>query len=377
MNFRRWLLALGAFFALAVAVAGCGSNVPGNSVADVAGNPISLAAFNHWMYIAAKGEQASETGAPLVIPTDPPQFPSCISEIRKEVPTLAKEPVKELRATCKELFTSLSSNVLDFLIRAYWYQALAAREHVLVTNAAVMSAFNKDKQAQFGGSEAKFQSFLSSSGQTVQDVLYRVRANLVYDKLINKMAKPVTSQTIAAFYAAHSSEFVTPESRDLRIVLAKTKSSADAAKSALSHGQSWTTVAKKYSIDSATKDKGGQLNDITQNGQQDQTLTNAAFSAPQNKLEGPIQSPFGYYVLEVTKINKSTRESLAKAHNQISTALTNEAKAAAQNKVNALAKKRYYGQTFCRTGYVMDDCSGYKPPKKSSTTGTGTTGTTG
>ena len=53
-------MALGAFFAVAGGIAACGSSVPGNSVADVAGNPITLQAFNHWMYVAAKSQAAQQ-----------------------------------------------------------------------------------------------------------------------------------------------------------------------------------------------------------------------------------------------------------------------------------------------------------------------------
>ncbi len=369
MTLRRWLLALGAFFALAVAIAGCGSGVPSDAVANVSGNPITTRAFNHWMYVAAKGEAQSSQGAPVIAPTDPPDFTGCISQVRQQDPSLAKVSDKQLKATCKQLFTSLNSQVLDFLIRAYWYQAYAAKHNVTVSNSAVQAAFNHDKAAQFGSSPSKFQSFLSQSGQTVQDVIYRVRVNLIYQKLVNKETQPVSTSEINAYYAAHSSQFGTPESRDLRIVLTKTQSQANAAKSALSGGQSWTSVAKKYSIDSATKDKGGQLNNISQ-GQEDQTLNNAAFSGHVGKLQGPIKSQFGYYLVEVTKINKATQKSLADVSSTIRQTLTAQNKQTAANTVDAKAKKEYLSQTKCLSDYMMVDCSGYKAPKKSPTSTT-------
>jgi foldase protein PrsA len=362
MNFRRWLLALGAFFSLAVVVSGCGSSVPSGSVVDVSGNTITTRAFNHWMYVAAKGQTQSNPGAPLVVPNDPPDFNGCVVQVRKEVPTLAKVPTKQLKATCKQLFTSLSSQVLDFLIRAYWYQADAAKHHVSFSNTAVQSAFNHDKTAQFGASQAGFQRFLTQSGQTMEDVLYRVRVNLIYQKLVNKELKPVTNSEVGAYYAAHASQFGTPESRNLRIVLTKTKSAADAAKSALANGQSWTTVAKRDSIDSATKNKGGQLTNVTQ-GQEDQALSNAAFAAPVNKVEGPIKSQFGYYLVEVTQIHQPTHVSLAKARPTIMQTLTLQARQSAQSTVDTRARKEYLKQTKCLSDYMMNDCSGYKPPK--------------
>jgi foldase protein PrsA len=364
MSFRRRVAALCAFFVVALAAAACGSNVPGNSVAFVAGNPLTTVAFKHWMFVAAKGQAQSSPGAPLVVPTDPPGFNGCVEQVRKQVPNLAKVPTKQLKATCKQLFTSLSTQVLDFLIRSYWYQALAAKEHVVVSNAQVQQTFNKDKQQQFGGSEAQFKTFLTQSGQTLQDVLYRVRVNLIYTKLIGKQIKPVTQSAIAAYYNSHKSQYGTQESRDLHVVLTKTSSSAAAALSALKSGQSWTTVAKKYSIDSATKDKGGLLTNVTR-GQQDQTLDQAAFSAPVNKLMGPIKSPFGYYIVEVTKINPAKQQSLSQVQSLIRQTLTSQQRSNAASLVDKRARDAYLHQTFCRSpSFVMADCSGYKPPKK-------------
>jgi hypothetical protein len=139
------LTALGAFFVLAIAVAGCGSGVPGNSVADVAGNPITTQAFNHWLFVAAKSQAAQNPGGPVIVPNDPPQFSGCVAQVRRQIPSLAKTSTKQLRADCKQLFTSLSSQVMDFLIKGYWYQAEAARDHINVTDAQVQQAFLKAK----------------------------------------------------------------------------------------------------------------------------------------------------------------------------------------------------------------------------------------
>ena len=362
MTPRRWLLALCAFFSVAVAVAGCGSSVPGGAVAGVSGTPISMRAFNHWMYVAAKGQAQSSPGAPLVVPNDPPNFKNCIAQVHQQVPNLAKVPAKQLKATCKQLFTSLSGQVLDFLIRAYWYQADAAKHHVTVSNAAVQKAFNRDKTQQFGSRQSKFQSFLTQSGQTVQDVLYRVRVNLIYQKLVTKEIKPVTNAEIQAYYAAHATQFGSPENRDFHVILTKTQADANAAKSALSKGQSWSTVAKRYSTDAATKNSGGLMTHMTQN-QGDQALSRAAFSAPVGKLVGPIKSPFGYYLVEVTAIRKAVQEPFAKAQPVIKQTLTAQARQTAQAAVDARARKEYLGSTQCLSAYKMNDCSGYKPPK--------------
>jgi foldase protein PrsA len=385
------LVALGAFFVVAVAVAACGSGVPGNSVADVAGNPISTQAFDHWMYVAAKSQASGNPGAPVIVPTDPPKFTKCVAQVRAQVPQLAKEPDKTIQSQCKQLFTSLSGTVLDFLIKGYWYQEEALRDHVKVTDAQVNNAFKSAEKAQFPtNTTASFNQFLSQTGQTLQDVLFRFRISQVFQKLLAKQSHKVTPAQISAYYKSHLKQYGTPETRDLRIVLTKSKSQADAARAALKHGQSWKKVAKKYSIDPTSKNNGGLLVGV-QKGQEDHALDVAAFSASANKLLGPVKGQFGYYVFEVTKITKATQQTLAQATASITSTLTQQNSTTSQTALDSLVKKHWQSQTTCQSEFVAIevDCSNYKaaptpttptvpttPPAPSTTPTATTTSTT-
>jgi len=172
------------------------------------------------------------------------------------------------------------------------------------------------------------------------------------------------------------SQFGTPQTRDIRLVRTNSQGQAQAAKSALQSGQSWNAVAKKYSVDTATKNKGGLLAGVTK-GQEEKVLDAAAFSAGLNKLTGPIHGTFGYYVIEVTKIKKPTQQSLAQATPSIQQILTGQSQTSAQGAVDAQVKKDWLHKTNCRSAYAMADCSGYKPPKTSTATpSTSTPGTT-
>lgn len=372
MKVRRSILALGAFFVAAVAVAGCGSGVPGDSVADVAGNPISTQAFNHWMYVAAKSQAAQNPGQPVIVPNDPPDFNACINEARKEIPSLAKTATKTLRSDCKQLFTSLSSQVMDFLIKAYWYQADAHKLGVKVTDAQVQTAFDKARNQQFPGGKG-FSTFLSQTGQTQADILYRFKINTIVQKLAAKHTKKITQADIQSYYNSHSSQFGTAESRNIREVLTKTAADAAAAKKALSSGKSWATVAKKYSTDPTTKNSGGLLNGVTKQ-QADPALASAAFSVPVNKLMGPVKGQFGYYVFEVIHITPATHQTLAQATPLIRQQLTQTQTQNAQTAVDNQAKKDWLSKTTCRGEYAMADCKGYKAPKTATTGSTSSTG---
>ena len=74
--------------AVALVISGCGSGIPGDSVADVAGNPITTRALDHWMYVAAKGQASQSPGQPVIVPNDPPNFTNCLAQVRKQIPAL-------------------------------------------------------------------------------------------------------------------------------------------------------------------------------------------------------------------------------------------------------------------------------------------------
>jgi foldase protein PrsA len=373
MRISKRITALGAVVVAAAGIAGCGSGIPGDSVASVAGNPITTQAFNHWMYVAAKGNAAESPGAPVIVPTDPPTFKGCLHQVRVQIPSLAKTSDKAIEADCKSLFTSLSSQVLGFLIDAYWYQADAYKLKIKVTDAEVTKALAAAKKSEFP-TAASYTTFLTETGQTQLDINYRIRINQVYKDLLARYTKKVTPAAIASYFASHPTQFGTPAQRNIRIVRTNSESQAKAALAALQLGQSWTVVAKKYSVDTATKNDGGLLTDVT-NGEEEHALNEVAFSAPLNKLEGPVHGTFGWYVVQVIKITPATHETLAKATALIKQLLNSQGQTAAEALVTKYSTKNFGKQTLCRTAYSMSQCHGYKAPSTTTTPATTTPAT--
>jgi anti-sigma regulatory factor (Ser/Thr protein kinase) len=161
-----------------------GAAIPA-TVAVAAGSPISRGVFLHWLTIAAESQSAQGQGTPALVPTDPPAFSKCIADARRGDPKLAKAPASQVQADCSQLFKSLSSQALDYLIKADWYLADAARRGVRPSNAAVLAAFQADRNRSFP-TTAGFLAFLRKTGQTRVDAIYRVRVTLVANQLAAK-----------------------------------------------------------------------------------------------------------------------------------------------------------------------------------------------
>ena len=387
MKSLRSIPALCAFFVVAaLIVAGCGSSsksssssgaasVPAADAAVVAGNPISKRAVLHWMYVDAKGEAAQDPGAPVIVPTDPPEFPKCIAQVKKEIPTLAKESDAKLRTACQSAFTSYSQAVMGFLVTGYWYQGTAHKLGITLTDAQLQKAIATAKTESGIKTAAAYKTFLSTSGYTAEDISFRIRISTLYSKLLKRHPTTVTAAQIASYYNAHKSSYGSAEKLNVRMVLAKTQANAQAAKSALQSGQSWDAIAKKYSIDPTSKDSGGLLTGITAN-QEDAAFSKAAFAAPLNKLEGPVKGQFGYYVFESLKKTPATQETLKQATPAIKKTLTTQNQTAAEKAVATLTASQWKSSTFCSKLFAITDCANYvKPPASTTATAPTTTPT--
>jgi foldase protein PrsA len=352
----RLTLALAALAAPAVLVAGCGG-VPGNAVAEVDGNTIEKSAYDHWINVAAK---SSGQGANAAVPK-PPDYTQCIAQKRKTTPKPAKGQPKvtddQLKKQCEQQYQQLRDQVLQLLISFQWLEGEAKAQGITVTDDEVKKSFESQKRQSFP-KDADYQKFLKDSGQTEADVLLQVKADLLATKIRDKVVKgkdTVTDAQIQDFYNKNKARFAQPEKRDLHVVLTKGKAKAEAAKKELKSGKPWKAVAKKYSIDEASKAQGGKL-PAQAKGTLEKQLDSAVFSAKKGKLSGPIKTQFGYYVFVVDKITPASQQTLEQAKETIRQTLQSQNQQKALQAFSKDYSDRWKQKTDCREGYVIQQC---------------------
>jgi foldase protein PrsA len=254
--------------------------------------------------------------------------------------------------------------VLGFLISSAWVLGEAESKGVHVSDAEVKKQFEQIKNQQFPKAE-EFKKFLASSGQSVTDLLLRVKLNLLSSKIQQKVSKEkgtVTQTQISKYYNEHKSQFGTPEKRNVKIILTKTEAQANKAKQEIESGKSFSSVAKATSIDPTSKAKGGEITGVVK-GQEEKALDEAVFSAKKGVLGGPVKTPFGYYIYEVTSTTVGNQQTLAQAQASIKQQLTAQQQQQALSKFVKEFRTRWEGKTECRSGYMVQDCHGYKAPK--------------
>jgi foldase protein PrsA len=354
----------------AVAIAGCGSGVPANSVATVDGTPIKKTDFNHWLTVAAKQQAAG--GASVPVP-DPPNYTKCVAALQKQPVAKGQQKPSDaaLRSQCQQQYEGLKGQVMQFLVESEWLVKEAQARKLTAKQSDVQKQLNTQINQSFP-KRSDFNKFLQSSGMTMQDLLFRVKLDILTQQVRQKIVQgkdKVSNAAITSYYDKNKSRFAQPERRDLLVVLTKDKATANKAKGQLAGGTSWAKVAKKYSIDQASKSQGGRLPGVAK-GQQEAAFDSAIFGAKKGKIEGPVKTQFGYYVFKVTAITAASQQSLSQAHDTILNILRSQQEQTALNNFVKDYQKKYKGKTQCAKGFVVSSCKNAPKPKKTSTTGT-------
>jgi foldase protein PrsA len=366
----RWIAVLGAACIAVWGLAACGG-ISGDAVVQVNGQPITKATLNHWLGVAAAASAATaagQKGAKPVVP-DPPAYSNCIAHLKEVEPKPAKgqQPKTEaaLKSECEQQYTALKQQALSFLIGVDWVFGQAEEQGIKLSDKEVEQQFNKLKKQQFP-KEAEFEKFMASTSYTVSDLLLRVKYGMLTTKIQEKIAKEakqnVNATAVAKYYDEHKSQYGKPESRDLRIVLTKTEAEAKSAMHEIESGKSFASVAKSKSIDPTSKSAGGEIKGVVK-GEEQKALSDAVFAAKTGVLGGPVKTPFGYYVYEVKAVHAPTQQSLAQVKETVKQQLASTQQQAALTKFVKAFRTRWEGRTECRTGYMVQDCKGYKAPK--------------
>ena len=171
----------------------------------------------------------------------------------------------------------------------------------------------------------QFEQILKQQGLSEADVRQILKQQIVLEKATAGQVH-VSDADVKAYFDKNRQLFDKPEQIKARHVLvadAKTAQSVFAKLKADPSDANWAALAKQYSTDPASKDKGGDLGYFGR-GQMVPAFQDAAFSAKVGQVIGPVHSQFGYHVIQVEDRKPAQKASLASAHDQIKTQLTQQ-----------------------------------------------------
>ncbi len=273
-----------------------------------------------------------------------------------------KAQIKSVPKPGDEKYEELQETALGELFDVVWIQGLAEEMGISVTSKEVAQELEKLKKQAFK-TEKQYEEFLKESHYTAKDVDQLVKVQVLSTKIqeqLKEESSAPSSREIEEFYEeAKASQFTTPESRDIRIVVNKDKGKAEEAKATLekdSSVKSWEEVAKKYSTDPSTKGKGGLQSGVSE-GQLSEPLNKAVFETEQGDLGGPVKESRGYVVFEVATIKKEKTSSLEEVKSQISSQLEEQASQQAFARFLRNYNSTWTSRTFCADGFRIKRCA--------------------
>ena len=263
-------------------------------------------------------------------------------------------------------YEEVKETALTGLVEGIWLEGEAAEMGIEVSDQKVQRQLAKIKKENFP-TEAEFQKFLKESKFTEEDIDERVKLELLAQEVQEEInAEPPTpsdSEVEAYYEAAKATQFTKPPSRDIRLIVSKEEEKAEKALTALEEegntAGDWNRIAKEFSEDPATKDKGGLQKKVAE-GSLEEPLDAKVFAAPEGEFEGPLKAPRGFVVFEVQTSTPETVEPLTKVGGQIKSQLAQQLE---QESFTAFVddfNSKWIARTFCAEDYLSPRCDNYE-----------------
>ena len=238
------------------------------------------------------------------------------------VATVNGQPISEADFDKRLAASPMAKTVLQQMVQETLLMQYAKSNNLTVSDAEIDT---RENQLKANFPSGAWDEMLKARGLTEADVRNALREQLILDKAL---AKDVTISPTAVkqYFDKNRATFDKPEQVTARHILVPNLAEAQKVEADLKGGQSFATLAKKYSTDPGSKDKGGELGSFRK-GQMVPAFDKYAFSAPINQISPPIKSPFGYHIIEVESRTPGQKASLAAATPQITDLLRQQQEA--------------------------------------------------
>jgi len=229
------------------------------------------------------------------------------------VATVNGQPISRDTFNSRLASSPMGRTVLQQLVQETLIEQYAKNNNITVTDADIDARENQIKANFPSGS---WDEMLKARGLSEADVRSALREQVILDKALSKDVT-ITPAQVKDYFNKNRSSFDKPEEVTARHILVPTLALATQVEAQVrANPQNFAALAKKYSTDPGTKDKGGELGAFRR-GQMVPAFDKYAFSAPIGQISAPVKSPFGYHIIQVESRTPGTKATLASATPQI------------------------------------------------------------
>jgi hypothetical protein len=315
----RMFIASGAAFLLMISLIACGGNSD-EVVARVGAGAITKATFEHWLSVT------DSTAAQARSHTSPGR----LSEQR----------------------------ILGFLISSERTLGEAREADIVVTRSEADAALERIVFERAHGLATPLpepQNSIFARSKRTADRAWIIEVHLLAEKLaqrrLSQAEDEITHAQIIAYYTTHKDRFVLPERRDVAVIEAFRKTTADAAKREIESGRSLLGVVERRNDE---PNVGGFKRGLTRRALRHAYEENY-FSARPHALVGPLKAEI-YYLFEVTKVSPPRQQRVEEVQSAVRRTL---ASGTPRQLLRTLAQRldeKWKGKTRCLAAYMVTQC---------------------
>lgn len=228
------------------------------------------------------------------------------------VATVNGEPISQAAFQARLEASPIARQVLQQMVQDTLIEQYAKNNNISVSDADVAA---REEQLKANFPSGSWDEMLKARGLTEDDVRSALREQLILDKALSKDVT-ITPAQIQAYFNKNHAAFDKPEQVTARHILVPNLATANKVEAALKAGGNFAALAKQYSIDPGSKDKGGDLGSFRR-GQMVPAFDKVAFSEPVGAISAPVKSPFGYHIIQVTARDPGQKATVASATDRI------------------------------------------------------------
>lgn len=289
MKSSRMLLALVMVAVLAFSVVGCSQK---NVAATVNGEPIPVE-----------------------------ELDKQVEQLKDQYPQMFEGPDAEGR------LIDFKQRLLDNLINQELVRQAAEEQGVKVSQADVDEQL-ETLRAGFAD-EAQFEQAIESAGMNTETLEEQIREQLLTAKLIESLTpdSTISDAEIEEYYEKNEQQFFQQAAKRTSHILFKPEDKEQAEKvlKELEDGGDFASLAKQYSVDTATAAKGGDLDWPS-------TPFVAEFQEAVDKLDKGetselVKTPYGWHIITVTDERDASQQKLSEVTEQIRQILVQQRRA--------------------------------------------------
>ncbi len=218
------------------------------------------------------------------------------------VATVNGEPI-ERDILFEAMYAQIGQDALEQLVTRQLILQLAENEGITVSDDELDDEIQSIIDESFQGMEDQFEMVLEQYGISIDTFKEDARLNL----LIRKIAMDridTSEEDTRQYFEENRHLFEREEEVEARHILVETAEEAEEVVALLDEGGDFAELAAEYSTDSSNRDNAGYLGFFGR-GAMVGEFEAAAFSMAVGEVSGPVETSFGFHIIEVLDRNEA------------------------------------------------------------------------